>query len=154
MDNNPKTLILLVGPPGCGKSYYCKNWLEGYYFRISQDEMGKKEHLEEFKKALDREEPRIVIDRMNFNVAQRARYAAPAFVAGYVVIALVFDYNEEGCYQRICQRENHPTLQADKAKDVIAFFKKEFQPVDLKKEHYIALTQVGNFTDWAGEFNP
>lgn len=139
---NPyKILLILVGPPGCGKSFYCKNILESDYFRISQDEMGKAKHLEEFNKALERGEPKIVVDRMNFNKAQRAKYAQPAYEKGYTVIGVEFRWDRNICLKRIAKRENHPTLKSDKAEQVINFFQSNYEAFRPEEEK-IAWTQT------------
>ena len=126
-----KQLIILVGAPGTGKSTYCDKFLS-YYCRISQDDQGRTGHLKEFKKALDREDPRIVIDRMGFSKEQRARYAEPARAAGYKIKIIEFEAPaKEVLIARIQERRTHPTLGAEANKKtihtVLNLFNKEYQ---------------------------
>lgn len=102
-------LIILAGLPGSGKSTYCKETLPDYS-RISQDDMGKKEHYLQFKKLLEEKCPRIVIDRVNFNSEQRSRYLTPAKEAGYTTKIIVLRQNLLTCRHQIMNRTGHPTL--------------------------------------------
>lgn len=121
-------LVLLVGPPGSGKSTYCQNFLKDYY-RISQDDQGKKRHYELFLKAINDDVDKIVVDRMNFNKAQRAKYLS-VIPEKYHVTIVVFNVQEEELLERIKNRKNHPTLQYEKAKEVINFFIKNYEAPD------------------------
>ena len=124
-----KELIVLVGAVGSGKSTYCANSLPDY-FRISQDDMGKKGHLLEFQEALG-EKDLIVVDRMNFNKEQRARYLVPAKKKGYVTKIIVFDVPFETLLSRLQSRENHPTLPSSSGevvfRKVLGFYYASFE---------------------------
>lgn len=137
-------IIILVGPPGSGKSTYCSTVLSSYY-RISQDDMGKEEHFSIFTKqlALGRD---IVIDRMNFSVEQRERYLAPAKAAGYKTKIIVFHVPFDTCYSRCVTRENHPTIKTprDASKALHFFFRKYERVSDSEADEVIRL-------GWDGE---
>ena len=111
-----KTLYILIGPQGSGKTHWAKNVLLAHdrtnIVRISQDEQGKGGHRELFKKSLE-QGLSIVVDRMNFNFEQRARYTERAFKFGYNIIFVWFDVNKETCLRRLAHRQNHPTVSKD-----------------------------------------
>jgi predicted kinase len=108
-----KTLYILIGPQGSGKTYWATNVLLAHdqtgIIRISQDEQGKGGHHKLFKKSLE-QGLSIVVDRMNFNFEQRARYTERAFRFGYNIIFVWFDVNRETCLRRLANRQNHPTV--------------------------------------------
>lgn len=120
-----KTLIVLVGCQGAGKTTYCAESLKGY-LRISQDDQGK-DHLKIFSKAVEDGEPYIVIDRINADKTQRHRYLAPAKAAGYHTKIVWLNVDRAICEKRCLERRNHPTLKPDKAATAIEYYFKNFQ---------------------------
>ena len=107
-----KELVILIGPPGSGKTTYCKNHLKDYR-RISQDDMGRHESMKVFKDAIKFGAEKIVIDRMNFDMAQRMRFVLPATRAGYSIKYLMFDVLDDNfnkLFKRIVERDQHPTI--------------------------------------------
>lgn len=121
-----KQVILLVGAPGSGKSTFCKESLSDYY-RVSQDDMGKLEHFTAYLDALRNGTEKIVVDRMNFSMAQRHDYLDLAKEHGYATKIITLHQPFKVCYERICKRENHPTLQKDKALQVLSFFHDKYE---------------------------
>lgn len=105
-----KELIVMVGPIGSGKTTFSKTLMTDSSIRISQDEMGKKGHMKEFEDAIANNVPRIIIDRMNFNKDQRARYIEPAKKAGYVITIFDFKVCPIVCTDRVVKRKDHPTI--------------------------------------------
>ena len=126
-----KICIILIGAPGSGKTTYCRDHLNDYT-RISQDDAGLTGHMEEFNKAIINYK-NIVVDRMNFNRKQRERYIYPAMNNGYYIKIIHLDIDRDTCFNRIVNREDHPTIEkgdnitANKALD--CFFN-NFEPVD------------------------
>jgi len=106
-----KNIVLLVGPPGSGKSSLSKSYIG--YTRISQDDQGKEGHLKLFKEALERQDD-IVVDRMNFSKQQRERYLKPAKELGYTTSIHNIIVPLSVCFSRMKCRLNHPTITSSK----------------------------------------
>ena len=116
-----KILVMMVGAQGSGKTHYCENNLKGY-FRVSQDDQGRKEHLLVFNDAIERGEPLIVVDRINAERVQRGRYLVPAKKAGYRTKIVWLTTEKDECLKRCRSRRNHPTLAADDAEKAINMY--------------------------------
>jgi len=116
-----KQLVLLVGSQGSGKTTYCENSLKGY-LRVSQDDQGRKEHLDVFQKAIDAGEPLVVVDRINAEKAQRGRYLVPAKKAGYHTKIVWLTTDKVECVKRCKNRRGHPMLKPDDAEKAIAMY--------------------------------
>lgn len=104
-----KHLIILIGPPGSGKSTHAYKAEKTGYVRISQDDMGKTGHREAFSTAIS-EGKNVIVDRMNFNKVQRRDYILKAKEAGYNIIGHTFFVSGETCFERMSLREDHPTI--------------------------------------------
>lgn len=135
-----KELIILVGPIGSGKTTFSKTLETQNSIRISQDETGKREHLNEFYDALTQNIPRIIIDRMNFNVEQRMRYITPARSEGYVITIIELQSDWDTCVDRVYKRENHPTVEngnLELANRILKFYNKNYeQPTKDEYDNY------------------
>jgi predicted kinase len=106
-------LVLLVGPPGSGKSTMARKMVIDQGFeRFNQDEQGKG-HLHDFDIAVfDRKD--IVVDRMNFNKQQRSRYLDIAKSKGYETEIVVLHENYRTCFERVMSRQGHETIKDEK----------------------------------------
>lgn len=109
-----KHLVVLVGPPGSGKTTLSAKYVEQGYVRCSQDDQGRDGHEETFDMAV-LEGKSIIVDRMNFNKIQRERYIRPAKLNKYTVTIIVKHESFATCFERACKRENHPTIRDSKA---------------------------------------
>ena len=106
-------LTILIGPPGSGKSTHAKAMEAQGYLRISQDDQGREGHRELFQSHITTGRD-IVVDRMNFDKAQRNQYRLEAIKNGYTVNLVEFCVPRQVCYDRCMARENHPTITESK----------------------------------------
>lgn len=106
-----KELIILVGPPGSGKTTLC-NTRYPTYARISQDEMGKEAHFKEFLKAL-KSKPKVIVDRMNHRRNQREKYIKAAKQQGFKISIVVLNESYDVCLERMKNRKDHPSIPHD-----------------------------------------
>lgn len=102
-----KQCVILIGPPGSGKTSHCMEYPN--YIRVSQDDEGP-QHKRTFYRAIKDNKP-VIIDRMNFNKAQRKQYIETAKEAGYTVTYILFLVPKSICHNRMLARSNHPTIK-------------------------------------------
>lgn len=112
-------VTLLVGPPGSGKSTLAKQFLltEGDRIErsvyVNQDSQ-KDDHIRLFLDSVDAGKD-IIVDRMNFNKQQRARYLDLAIMKGYESEIIVLHQPYQVCLERMRERfGNHETIHEEK----------------------------------------
>lgn len=126
-----KHLTILIGPPGSGKSTFAHSMKNTV--RVSQDDMGKEKHKQVFSDAL-KIGADIVLDRMNFNKQQRAQYIKEAKAAGYTISSRTFFVSHETCFDRMSNREDHPTIKTpENALNALYTFYSKFEYPTLEE---------------------
>lgn len=115
-------IIVLVAPPGAGKSTLAKTYCTLGFHYVNQDSQGKDGHWKAFEQALS-EGKHIIVDRMNFDKKQRAKYLEPARAKGYSTEIVVIHEALKTCYERIQKRTDHETIKdAATGRKVLHFF--------------------------------
>lgn len=124
-----KNLLILIGPPGSGKTTYAKTQFPDH-IRISQDDQGKK-YYDLFLMHLETNSD-IIVDRMNFSKQQRERFIKPAKDKGYKVIVRIFYIPKDICFNRMMDRKDHPKITDEKsAGGALDVFFKQFEKPEL-----------------------
>lgn len=146
-----KKLMILVGPPGSGKSTFALDQcLDNSHMYVNQDLQGKEVHIKFFDECIRLGE-NIVVDRMNFSKEQRAKYLDKAKEQCYKTEIHVFCEPYNRCLENCLERENHPTIpkgDEDTARAALdMFFKKYERPTSNEaasiKFHYGRQNEFG-----------
>ena len=137
-------VVILVGMPGSGKTHYCQTVLP-QHVRLSQDE-GPRQFagvFAQYLRLLEAGTERIVVDRTNPMVAQRAQFVGAARRRGYRVRIVHFDTPRAVCEQRIHDRPNHPTLDAQRMAQAISRYLSVLDPPTPQEADELVVVRPG-----------
>mmetsp|Transcript_84 Transcript_84/g.182 ORF Transcript_84/g.182 Transcript_84/m.182 type:complete len:216 (-) Transcript_84:165-812(-) len=124
-------VLVLVGIPGSGKSHFAsrlENSMPGNFVRINQDSLGTRRKCETLARRTLAEGKVAVIDRCNFDFAQRKTWIDMAEKEKVHCECIVFQFEKDVCIARCQQRRNHETIHPSKAAGVVTFLAKQFYP--------------------------
>ncbi|KAJ9531842.1 hypothetical protein V8C86DRAFT_2473460 [Haematococcus lacustris] len=114
-----RTVLVLVGIPGSGKSMVATDLAGAGWARLSRDDFfSEVAYIEAYKKLLRSSNDHIVVDRMNLSPKTRhlwvrlAREDMKASGRPTVVIALELLLHPEVCLARVKSRRGHPTISS------------------------------------------
>lgn len=130
-------LVVMVGPPGSGKSTYSGQFKDVYgWTYVNQDAQGNG-HLQIFKDAVASRQ-HIVVDRMGFTKHQRSRYLDLAHENGYQTQIVVLHQPYRECFERCMARQGHETIKDEKAaRSAINMFFSKYERVQDNEAHHV-----------------
>lgn len=111
-----KSLTMMVGPPGSGKSTIALSRTQkNCSAYINQDSQGKR-HRDDFLLAVNSGID-VIVDRMNFSKKQRSFYIEKARENGYSVHVVSIYCPRMLCLSRCLSRQGHETIRDQKSAD-------------------------------------
>ena len=100
-----KTIIIMIGLQGSGKSEYCRRYLSEGFVRVNLDTLHTRVNEWALLERCFSEGADIVVDNTNPTRADRERYIAPAKAHGYRVIGIFMESKLRDCIARNERRE-------------------------------------------------
>jgi len=122
-------LIILVGLPGAGKSYFSTKLREAHpdLVVVNGDTLGNKSVCEEvFMKGIKSKAP-VIVDTCNVTFSSRNHWAKLGMIPKSDIIIVWLDYTTDECITRANGRVDHPTIRFKQADHVVKTFAKQFK---------------------------
>lgn len=142
-------LIILVGLPGSGKSYFTKH-LSDHFYVVSQDEIGSRSKCEELLGVYIKKGS-VILDRCNVEAHERYLWYNLAF-SPKNCMCVFFDVDPDICKNRVMNRVGHETIEYGSksgANIIDGFHKKMEQPMLNKEKYFTELFTVKTPNDVA-----
>lgn len=98
-----KTLAIMIGVQGAGKTTFCKMYLSDYEY-VNLDTLKTRDNEEKLVKKLFREGKSFVVDNTNRLKSDRERYIPRAIAKGYKIVAYYFEPDLKACLRRNSKR--------------------------------------------------
>ena len=139
-------MVVLVGPPGSGKSFVAKLFRERGWEIVNQDTLGNRKKCEHAARLALNSGRRVLIDRTNIDVHQRSHWvkiARQCRVPTAATAAVFLDVDIRTCKERVMSRLGHPTLTpcAKSLKIVDNFFEGLSMPKEIEGFGHVVVLQ-------------
>lgn len=107
-----KTMIIMIGIQGSGKSEFCSRYLADEYVRVNLDTLKTRNNEKRLISACIAQGDSFVVDNTNPTVADRKKYIDAAKEAGYEVIGYFMESKLQECIRRNDQRSGDAHIPA------------------------------------------
>ena len=107
-----KTLAIMIGIPGSGKSTFYRERLAGDFVRVNLDTLKTRRQEELLITECIREGKSFAVDNTNPTRADRQRYIPLARSAGYRIVGYFMESKIKDCMERNDRREGKERLPA------------------------------------------
>ena len=94
-----KTIAIMIGVQGAGKSTFCKKHLSNYEY-VNLDTLKARDKEEKLVKKLFREGKSFVVDNTNRLKSDRERYIPMAIAKHYKIVGYYFEPDLKACLRR------------------------------------------------------
>jgi atypical dual specificity phosphatase len=123
-------IIILVGLPGSGKSYFSSKLQERYSEQlivVNGDTLGSQSECEKVFMSGIKSKKKCVVDKCNVTTQSREDWAKLAMVDKSKITIVWFDYSADECLNRVKNRVGHPTIKFGRGDSIIKSFAKQFE---------------------------
>eukprot|EP00917_Polyrhabdina_sp_WS-2016_P020185 GHVP01043224.1.p1 GENE.GHVP01043224.1~~GHVP01043224.1.p1 ORF type:complete len:418 (-),score=78.81 GHVP01043224.1:1154-2407(-) len=154
-------VVMLIGPPGSGKSRFCRTNLS-HYERVNQDSLGTRKKCEAALKAFLQEKKSVVIDCQNETVDARKLYISICKEQNITIRAVCLDVSKNWCfhwnrYRTLCESTKEHRVASVPPIVIHTFFKKKQLPTSeegFSEIHVVpeALLSIDDVTELAACF--
>lgn len=100
-----KTVVILIGLQGSGKSTFCQKYLSDGFVRVNLDTLKTRYREKLLVEECMENESNFVVDNTNPTRLDRERYIIPAKEAGYRVVGYFLESKIKDCMARNALRE-------------------------------------------------
>jgi len=147
--NRLPKLMILVGLPGSGKSYFSENLasINNNLVIISQDTLGSKSKCEEeLIKAVKSKNKNIIIDKCNPKISDRKYWVDYSMINKKEIVIVFFDYSMEDCIERVKNRVGHPTIKFGRGENIVKTFHKQLE-IPTEEEGFKKILKIRSFDE-------
>ena len=139
-------MVVLVGPPGSGKSFIAELFRKRGWEIVNQDTLGNRKKCEHAARLALDSGRRVLIDRTNIDAHQRSHWvniAREYSVPNAAIAAVCLDVDIDTCKARVMSRLGHPTLTpcAKSLKIVDNFFEGLSMPKEIEGFGHVVVLQ-------------
>lgn len=132
--NKLSKMLILVGLPGSGKSYFAKHIADLHnkpnmtkLVIISQDDMGSKSACDSALATAVKSNKKVIVDKCSVKQSDRDYLTRIAMLDKKDVEIIYFDCSAEECIKRVKNRVGHPSINFGRGDNVVKSFEKQLE---------------------------